>query len=74
MTKVLPMIVENKYFECSFLKKDNSIRKMKCIYELSKIDSQYILVYDVEKKGLRNVNLSTLIDLTIKGEVLEVIS
>ncbi len=65
--KVLQVIKENKYFECSFIKKDNSKRDMCCVYEDSKNDSKYIVVYDTKNNGYRNVNIETMLSLTIKN-------
>ena len=71
--KTVEVIKENKYFECTFVKKDNTIRTMKCIYNEDKQNSQYLIVYDTENQGYRNVNLSTLLTLTIKNIIYKII-
>jgi len=64
--KVIETIKNNKYFECVFVKKDNTVREMKCVYENDNSNSNYVTVYDIENQGYRQVNLLTLMSLTIK--------
>jgi len=71
--KVLPLIKENKYFECNFIKKDNTVRNMKCTYEDNKEHLEYVIVYDTENNSYRNVNISTLITLKIKDIIYKIV-
>ena len=47
---------KGKIFSCVFIKKDGTIRKMSCR-----------LVYDMQKKNYRVINLATLINIQIGG-------
>lgn len=71
--KTIELMKNNKLFECEFIKKDNTLRKMKCAYENDKSNSNYIIVYDLEKEDYRNVNLMTLTSLTIQDTTYQVV-
>jgi len=72
---------ENTIFYVEFIKKDGSLRKMKCRLNVKKgvkgtgmaynpIEKGLLPVWDMQKKGFRMINLSTVTELTIKGEAL----
>ena len=72
--KTLDLIQSSPYFKCSFIKKDNSLRKMTCSFEENKNDSNSLLVvWDIEKDGFRYINLDTLQDITIKDTFYKVV-
>lgn len=72
--KTFDLIQDNKFFECSFIKKDGTQRKMKCSFEENqKNSSSMVLVYDIEKDDYRNINLDTLISIKIKNDFYTVI-
>ena len=72
--KTLNLIQSVPYFKCSFIKKDNSLREMICSFKENKNNSNsLVVVWDIENDGYRQVNLDTLITLTIKDIFYKVI-
>jgi hypothetical protein len=73
----------NMIFGVEFIKKDGSVRKMNCRFnvkshlkggELAYDPSEYDLmtVFDMDKKNYRMINLETIQSLSIKGEEFKV--
>lgn len=72
--KTLDLIQTVPYFKCSFIKKDNSLREMTCSFKENKsISNSLVVVWDIENEGYRQVNLDTLITLTIKDNYYKVV-
>lgn len=72
--KTLEVIKNNKFVECNFIKKDGSLRTMKCSFEEDqKNSSSMVLVWDIENEGYRNINLNTLLTIKIKDILYKVI-
>ena len=70
---------KGKFFTVVFIKKDGSTRSMNCRLGVTKHlkgglsnlnPEQYLTVYDVQSKGYRAVNLSTIVSVTCGGIVL----
>jgi hypothetical protein len=71
-------LVGGKIFSVEFIKKDGTIRRMTCRFEVKKYlkggslaydaaSLNYLTVFDMEKKEYRTVNLNTLQKLTFEG-------
>ena len=73
--KTLDLIKSSRYFKCSFIKKDNSLRHMICSLEENQKNNSnsMVLVWDLENDNYRNVNLSTLQTITIKDTFYKVV-
>lgn len=53
-------------FKCNFIKQNGEKREMICKFEkLHTTCENLVIVYDLQKDQFRNINLETLIDLTI---------
>ena len=53
-------------FKCNFIKKNGEKREMICKFEsFHQTCENLVIVYDLQKDEFRNINLETLIDLTI---------
>lgn len=53
-------------FKCNFIKQNGDIREMICKFEsLHSTCENLVIVYDLQSDGFRNINLDTLINLTI---------
>ena len=72
-------LVGNRIFSVEFIKKDGTIRQMNCRlgvikhlqggelgYDAARLN--YVIVYDMQAKGYRTLNISNLLSLTI-GQV-----
>lgn len=75
--------LHGKIFSVNFVKKDGTIRKMTCRRGVSKYVKGVGLAYDPKSKGLlavfdmvkkeyRMVNLNTIVDCKIKGNIYSV--
>ena len=65
--KILGVIQESKSFECTFVKKDKTIRDMRCTFEdIRSKENTLITVWDIDNNGYRYVNLETILTLSIK--------
>ena len=72
MSEVLPSCVQGKFFTAKFVKKDGEFRVMNCRLGVKKhlkggFDhndrTKYLTVYDVQKKGYRNIPVQRLIEI-----------
>ena len=72
MSEVLPSCVQGKFFTAKFVKKDGDFRVMNCRLGVKKhlkggFDhndrTKYLTVYDVQKKGYRNIPVQRLIEI-----------
>ena len=72
---------KNTFFYVEFIKKDGSLRKMKCRLNVKKgvkgtgmaynpIEKGLLPVFDLDKKGFRMIQLKTVQKLVIKKEEL----
>jgi hypothetical protein len=66
-----------KFVTVTFKKKDGEIRKMNCRLGVTKhlkggvstVDhDKYLVVYDVQSKGYRCINKSTIVSVALSGE------
>jgi hypothetical protein len=74
---------KGRIFTATFLKKDNSLRKMTCRLGVKKNlsgganntahISKYITVYDMLSRGYRNINIETVPELQVDGSHYEVV-
>ena len=72
--KTFELIRDSKFVECDFIKKDGSLRTMKCSFEEDqKNSSSMVLVWDIENDGYRNINLNTLLTIKIKETIYKVV-
>lgn len=71
---------ENTIFSVKFTKKDGTVRTMVARLNVKKgvkgtgmaydpIEKGLLPVFDMEKKGFRMINLNTVLELKIKGEL-----
>ncbi len=70
-------MVGDKFFTVEFLKKDGELRRMNCRLGVKKhlkggrdnvVHIPTLLpVYDLKAKGYRNINLKTLLNITVDG-------
>ena len=69
---------ENLIFSVVFLKKNGELRRMTCMLGVKKhlkggsltynpIERNNLIVFDMQKKGYRTINLDTLRSLNMKG-------
>jgi len=74
-------LVGNKFFTISFVKKDGTLRKMNARLGVTKHlkggkksynpdDFNYLTVYDLQKKGYRTINLSTIKKVKANKEIM----
>jgi len=79
---LIKKLVGNKIFSAQFYKKNGELRNIHCRLGVTKhlkgghkkYDSDslnYLTVFDLQKKQYRTINLSTLKQLKVKGEVIE---
>ena len=82
--KILDIInkSEGKIFSAIFLKKDGTVRHMKCRLNVSKgvngkgmsynpIEKGLLPVYDMDKNAFRMINMKTIMSLKVNGETYE---
>lgn len=86
-TKVRELLKSTRglMFSVIFVKKDQSIRNMTCRLKVRKgvkgtgpnyaanPKFPYLTVYDMNKHGFRNINLSTLLSCKVNGKIYEII-
>ena len=70
----LQAIVHGEVFTVTFIKKDKTVRTMKCTLteELSTLIDGYLSVWDTEKNGHRSVNLKTIVQVTFKEKTYKI--
>ena len=77
---ILNLLKENKHeiFSVVFLKKNGELRHMKCRFGVKKhlkggdlsfnpLERSLLVVFDMQKKGYRMINLETLMSINMKG-------
>jgi len=76
--KKLIKSTKGKFFSCTFIKKDGSIRHMTCRISVKKgvkgvglsfspEERGYYVVWDTNKKQFRMINLNTILKLKVNG-------
>lgn len=82
-TEQVKQLVGNKFFSATFLKKNNEVRHMHCRLGVKRhlkggekrYDTEYynyLIVYDMQKKAYRTLNVNKLIELKVNKEVIKV--
>jgi hypothetical protein len=77
----LKQLVGNKIFTVEFVKKDGSIRVMNCMIGVKKHlqggelkhnpeSLNHLIVYDMQSKGYRTININTLLKVKFEGKEL----
>jgi len=70
--EILPELITANEFEATFIKKDNSLRTIKCLFESTRyIDKGVLTVFDLEKGDYRSISLTTLLKVQVKNKVFE---
>jgi hypothetical protein len=80
MNKFLEATNDGRIFSATFVKKDGTIRTMNCRRKVTKgvtgkglafkpSDKGLIVVYDMHKDGFRMINLNTLIEAQVNGQI-----
>lgn len=70
---------KGKIFSCEFVKKDGSLRKMRCRTGVTKylqggelaydpIEKGLLSVFDMENQGYRMINLRTIVNISLEVE------
>lgn len=80
ITKFLKATNNGKIFSATFEKKDGTIRTINCRRNVSKgvkgvgysfdpVSRGLLSVYDMQSKGFRFINLETLVEAKVNGEI-----
>ena len=80
-SKQIRQLVGNKFFTVEFIKKDGTIRVMNCKLGVTKHLQggemkhnpealNHLVVYDMQSKGYRTINLNTLLKVKFEGREL----
>lgn len=71
LLKTILLNKDNQIFKCNFIKENGEIREMICEVEKPHPTKEnLVIVYDLTIDQFRNVNLDTVIDITINREKL----
>lgn len=71
LLKTILLNKDNQVFKCNFIKENGEIREMICEVEKPHPTTEnLVIVYDLTIDQFRNVNLDTVIDITINREKL----
>lgn len=80
ITDLIKSLAEGSIFSCKFTKKNGEVRDMVCRLGVKKgtngkglnfspLEKGLLPVYDMKSQGFRMINLDTLTELRIKGQV-----
>ena len=80
LRSIIKELAENTIFRCTFTKKDGTIRDMTCRLGVKKgqtgrglnfdvVEKGLLPVYDMGKNDYRMINLDTVTELRVKGQV-----
>ena len=65
-SKLIDIIKSEKFFKCTFIKKNGDMRTMICSYIDLKSNSKLVIVYDIENEGYRHINIETMLNIHIQ--------